>query len=62
MLYRYLPFGRAAAAPEIWRKPEIHNSIFPLGPLTKGSRAAALTKILKKFKINKYIYVYKFIT
>jgi len=56
MLYRYLPFGRAAAAPEILRKPEIHISIFPLGPLTKGSRAAALTGILRKPKIHISIF------
>jgi hypothetical protein len=49
MLYGYLPLGRAAAAPQILRKPKIHTSIkFSLGPPTKGSRAATLTEILRK--------------
>jgi hypothetical protein len=47
-LYGYLPFGRAAAFPEILRKPKIPISIFYLESLPKGSRAAALTEILRK--------------
>jgi len=49
MLYRYLPFGRAAAAPEIFRKPKICISIkIFLGPLMKGSINVAFIEILRK--------------
>jgi hypothetical protein len=40
--------GRSLAVPEILRKPKIHISIFYLGSLPKGRRAAALTEILRK--------------